>query len=164
MRLIVECTTPYSLAMLLQDRLFCSKYLIRAICSGVSFALWFFSPFAPLALFLAFMSAILSMCVPINKWEGLTQQGISQWCKTWSSVFKTPRNSSHDKRCAFTALRDTPITPYPFLSTPAVHNQHPVSVIFSIFSLNRFSIVFIPVPYVRRSHNYTLKGGLNGHP
>ena len=72
----------------------------------------------------AVASAMLSHCVPGNKWSGRTQAGLSQWWHRNFSVQPTPMK--YEARCALISfcVAIFHATPYPFLRIFPVHNQH----------------------------------------
>lgn len=84
------------------------------------------------------LSSMLSWCVPINKWSGLTHPGVSQWCKHWRPSGISPLAMDQEKRCARTMLagRLGRNWPYPFDVFPPVHSQQPSSGSLFTFSKN----------------------------
>jgi hypothetical protein len=53
----------------------------------------------------SFMSAMLSACVPRNRWDGLTHDGLSHRWHTHIPSAIGPLCNSHEYRCAFLRTR-----------------------------------------------------------
>lgn len=85
-----------------------------------------FSPdLTPILLPFFVISAILSKCVPIKRWDGLTQDRTSQECKTNRSLGNGPTKNSQATRCESSVRPSIANWPYPSLLIVPVHIQHP---------------------------------------
>jgi len=91
----------------------------------------------------AIISRQLSSIVPIVKWSGLQQAGLSQECITTRPSGMAPLLISKTTLCASAFGKEPPrrIMPYPLLFLFASHGQHSVGERFSIFAHNLFSKV-----------------------
>ena len=123
---MTERLTPYLAA---KPRFPSGLARISATCSAVSLALPCASPrrftWRPLAI----LSALLSAREPRNRCAGLTQEGLSQRCRTHSCPSQSGKARAYDIRWAsfFAPIRSDPvrhrILPYPLISRGPVHSQ-----------------------------------------
>lgn len=92
-----------------------------SLCSGC------FSPKVVLTLLRPFlsMSRTLSRGVPMNRWLGLTQDGLSHEWQTKRPSGFSPLSKITDARCAPITFPPHLNVPYPLLAMVPPHSQHP---------------------------------------